>query len=97
MKKFFMFLAVLGLMTVSAQFQVAYAQEETPEATTEDVQAAPEVDEEEIVDPFAAGASDQPMHQALKQKFIEVARALWQQYCCVLSLVSLLLSKGSSL
>ena len=66
-----MFLAVLGLMTVSAQFQVAYAQEETPEATTEDVQAAPEVDEEEIVDPFAAGASDQPMHQALKQKFIE--------------------------
>ena len=71
MKKFFMFLAVLGLMTVSAQFQVAYAQEETPEVTTEDVQAAPEVDEEEIVDPFAAGASDQPMHQALKQKFIE--------------------------
>ena len=66
-----MFLAVLGLMTVSAQFHVANAQEETPEATTEDVQAAPEVDEEEIVDPFAAGASDQPMHQALKQKFIE--------------------------
>jgi len=65
-----MFLAVLGLMTVSAQFQVAYAQEETPEATTEDVQEAPAV-EEEIVDPFAAASTDQPMHQALKQKFIE--------------------------
>ncbi|HPH52733.1 MAG TPA: MotA/TolQ/ExbB proton channel family protein [Bacteroidales bacterium] len=71
MKKFFMFLAVLGLMTVSAQFQVANAQEETPVVTSEDVQEAPAVDEEEIVDPFAAGASDQPMHQALKQKFIE--------------------------
>mgnify|MGYP003817554605 FL=1 len=66
-----MFLAVLGLMTVSAQFQVANAQEETPVVTSEDVQEAPAVDEEEIVDPFAAGASDQPMHQALKQKFIE--------------------------
>ena len=29
------------------------------------------VDEEEIVDPFVAGKTDQPMHQALKQKFIE--------------------------
>ncbi|NLB67723.1 MAG: MotA/TolQ/ExbB proton channel family protein [Bacteroidales bacterium] len=72
MKKFFMFLAVLGLMTVSAQFQVAYAQEEeTPEVTTEDVQTAPAVEEEEIDDPFAAASTDQPMHQALKQKFIE--------------------------
>ena len=58
MKKFFMFLAVLGLMTVSAQFQVVNAQEETPAATTEDVQATTEVDEEEIVDPFAAGKTE---------------------------------------
>lgn len=62
-----MFLAVIGLMTVSAQFQVAYAQDET--TTTENVVATPAADEP--TDIFAGGASDQPLHQQLKTKFIE--------------------------
>ena len=33
-------------------------------------EAAPKL-MKKIVDPFAAGKTDQPMHQALKQKFIE--------------------------
>lgn len=73
MKKIFMFLAVAGLMTISANFQTVSAQDEA--AATEEVAAAEEPAEEvaeaEVVDPFAAPADDQPLHQQLKKLFIE--------------------------
>ena len=60
MKKFFMFLAVAGLMTFSAA--IASAQD----------QAAPAAEEaEEVVDLFAGSGEEVPLHQALKTKFIE--------------------------
>ncbi len=59
MKKIFMFLAVVGLLAVSAQ----YAAAQTEAAATQGT--------EEIVDPFNAPAADVPLHQALKTKYIE--------------------------
>ncbi len=60
MKKFFMFLAVAGLMTFTAA--IASAQD----------QAAPAAEEaEEVVDLFAGSGEEVPLHQALKTKFIE--------------------------
>lgn len=71
MKKFFLFLAVAGVLTVSANFQASAQDEEATPAATEEVTEAPAADEAVAADPFAAGKSDQPMHQALKAKFIE--------------------------
>ena len=63
MKKIFMFLAVAGLLTFSANYQ-ASAQDEQ---ATEQVAAA-----SDEADPFAAGSTEQqPLHQALKTTFIE--------------------------
>ena len=67
MKKLFMFLAVAGLMTFSAN--IASAQDETAAPA-----AAEQVAEEEaepVVDLFAGSGEEVPMHQALKTKFIE--------------------------
>ena len=58
MKKIFMFLAVVGLLAVSAQ----YAAAQTDAAAAQDT---------EVVDPFNAPSQDVPLHQALKTKFIE--------------------------
>lgn len=75
MKKFFMFLAVAGIMTVAAQFQAgAQEQDAAAAAATEEVaaaveEAAPAV--EAAADPFAAGKNDMPLHQQLKKLFIE--------------------------
>ena len=73
MKKIFMFLAVAGLMTFSAQYRTANAQDEQPAATEQVAEAAEEVAAPAAPanDAFAAGASDQPLHQQLKAKFIE--------------------------
>ena len=62
MKKVFMFLAVMGVMALSAQNAVAQDAPEAEPTATEEVAAAPaeEVLPEEV-----------PMHQALKTKFIE--------------------------
>ena len=65
MKKFFMFLAVAGALMLSANFQ-ATAQDE-PASATEVVTSA----SDDAANPFAAAKSDQPLHQALKAKFIE--------------------------
>ena len=54
-----MFLAVIGLLTISAEYQKTFAQDQAAEQT------------EEVVDPFAAGKSDQPLHQQLKKLFID--------------------------
>jgi biopolymer transport protein ExbB len=67
MKKLFMFLAVAGLMTFSAN--IASAQDETAAPA-----AAEQVAEEEaepVVDLFAGSGEEVPLHQALKTKFIE--------------------------
>ena len=59
MKKFFMFLAVAGLLTFSAS--IVSAQEAS----------APADEQEEVVDLFAGSGEEVPLHQALKTKFIE--------------------------
>ena len=65
MKKLFMFLAVAGLLTFTAN--VASAQEEgAAPAAQEQVEEA-----EEVVDLFAGSGEEVPLHQALKTKFIE--------------------------
>ena len=63
MKKFFMFLAVAGLMTFTAN--IASAQDEAAPAATEQVAA------DQPVDLFAGSGEEVPLHQALKTKFIE--------------------------
>ncbi|MBO5195008.1 MAG: MotA/TolQ/ExbB proton channel family protein [Bacteroidales bacterium] len=65
MKKIFMFLAVIGMTALSAQY--AAAQDQAAEETT----ATEVVEATEIVDPFNAPAEEVPFHQALKTKFIE--------------------------
>ena len=65
MKKFFMFLAVAGLLTFTAN--IASAQDEgAAPAAAEQVEEA-----EEVVDLFAGSGEEIPLHQALKTKFIE--------------------------
>ena len=64
MKKFFMFLAVMGVMAFSAQ-NVA-AQDETAEPTAPEEIAAPAEEAAALEAP-----EEVPMHQALKTKFIE--------------------------
>ncbi|MBO5582752.1 MAG: MotA/TolQ/ExbB proton channel family protein [Bacteroidales bacterium] len=63
MKKFFMFLAVAGLMTFTAN--IASAQDEAAPAATEQVAAEP------VTDLLAGSGEEVPLHQALKTKFIE--------------------------
>ena len=67
MKKFFMFLAVAGLMTFTANIASAQDEQAAP-AATEEV-AAPAA--EPVVDLFAGSGEEVPLHQALKTKFIE--------------------------
>ena len=67
MKKFFMFLAVAGLMTFTANIASAQDEEQAAPAATEEV-AAPA---EEVVDLFGGSGEEVPLHQALKTKFIE--------------------------
>ena len=64
MKKLFMFLAVAGLMTFTAN--IASAQEEGAAPAAQEVEEA-----EEVVDLFAGSGEEVPLHQALKTKFIE--------------------------
>ena len=67
MKKIFMFLAA-AVVTLGISAQIASAQDESAQAApaTEEVSEAAET-----VDPFAAGQSEEPLHQQLKTKFIE--------------------------
>ena len=59
MKKFFMFLAVAGLMTFTAN--IASAQDEGAAPAAQQVEEA-----EEVVDLFAGSGEEIPLHQALK-------------------------------
>ena len=65
MKKFFMFLAVAGLMTLSAS--IASAQDAAQAAPAATEVAAPSNPQ----DLFAGSGEEVPLHQALKTKFIE--------------------------
>ena len=65
MKKFFMFLAVAGLMTFTANIASAQDEAAAP-AATEQVAA-----DEPVTDLFAGSGEEVPLHQALKTKFIE--------------------------
>ena len=67
MKKFFMFLAVAGVLTFSAI--TASAQDEQAAAPAETEQVT-EADDNAEVNPFNV-KSEVPLHQALKTKFIE--------------------------
>ena len=69
MKKFFMFLAVAGLMTFSAQ----YASAQTEEAVQATEVVADSVATEEVAAPAeeVAPVQEVALHQALKTKFIE--------------------------
>ena len=70
MKKFFMVLAAMSLMVLSAN--IASAQDEQAEeaAATEQVVPAAAADDDAEIDPFNV-KSEVPLHQALKTKFIE--------------------------
>lgn len=63
MKKIFMFLAVMGLMTISAQYVSAQENDSTAVESTEAVGAI-----EETVE---AAPAEVPIYQAIKTKFIE--------------------------
>ncbi|MDD6253083.1 MAG: MotA/TolQ/ExbB proton channel family protein [Candidatus Cryptobacteroides sp.] len=65
MKKFFMFLAVAGIMAVSANY--ASAQDETASSAAATEAVAPVND----LAALTAAAPEVPLHQALKTKFIE--------------------------
>ena len=69
MKKFFMFLAVAGLMTFTANIASAQEEDAAPAAQEQVAAAADEADE--VVDLFAGSGEEVPLHQALKTKFIE--------------------------
>ena len=64
MKKFFMFLAVAGLMTLSASIASAQDAAQAAPAATEVAASNPQ-------DLFAGSGEEVPLHQALKTKFIE--------------------------
>ena len=66
MKKFFMFLAVAGLMTFTANIASAQDEQAAPAATEEVAPAA-----EQPTDLLAGSGEEIPLHQALKTKFIE--------------------------
>ena len=68
MKKLFMFLAIAGLMTFSANIASAQDENAAPAATE---QVAEDDDAEPVVDLFAGSGEEVPLHQALKTKFIE--------------------------
>ncbi|MBR4735345.1 MAG: MotA/TolQ/ExbB proton channel family protein [Bacteroidales bacterium] len=66
MKKFFMFLAVAGLVTFTANIASAQDEDAAPVAAQEQVEEA-----DEVIDLFAGSGEEVPLHQALKTKFIE--------------------------
>ncbi len=75
MKKLFAFIAVLGMLSIGASFNVAMAQEEpsSPADTTvtDTTMVEQAVVEEAVVDAATTTPEDKTMHQILKQKFIE--------------------------
>ena len=71
MKKLFMFLAVAGLMTLSANIASAQDAAEAPDAAPAEEVVAEEAAEPSPQDLLAGTGEEIPLHQALKTKFIE--------------------------
>lgn len=75
MKKLFAFIAVLGMLSIGASFNVVMAQEEPASPADTTVVDTTIVEqafvEEAVVDDTTTETEDQTMHQILKQKFIE--------------------------
>jgi biopolymer transport protein ExbB len=67
MKKFFMILAAMSLMVLSANIASAQEEEQAAAPATEQVAATDNMSEEDIFNQ----KSEVPLHQALKTKFIE--------------------------
>ena len=86
MKKFFMFLAVTGIMAVSANF--ASAQDQTAEAAEPATEAAAPAND---LAALTANAPEVPLHQQLKTKFIE-GGPLWMAPIALVLVLGLALS-----
>ena len=71
MKKLFMFLAVAGLMTLSANIASAQDAAPAPDAAPAEEAVAEQAAEPSPQDLFAGTGEEIPLHQALKTKFIE--------------------------
>ena len=71
MKKIFMFLAVAGLLTFSANVVSAQDQENAAPEATEQAAEEAVAPAEPVTDLFAGSGEDIPLNQALKTKFIE--------------------------
>lgn len=74
MKKIFALIAVLGMLSLGATFNVVMAQEEPSspaDTTVVDTTMVEDVIMEEPAETIAEEPEDQTMHQVLKQKFIE--------------------------
>ncbi len=67
MKKFFMFLAVCGIMAITANIATAQENQETADSSaTEQVAQAPQ-----SLNDLTASAEEVPLHQELKTKFVQ--------------------------
>lgn len=87
MKKFFMFLAVAGIMAVSANY--ASAQEQAADAAEPAIEAvAPAAND---LSALTANAPEVPLHQQLKTKFIE-GGPLWMAPIALVLVLGLALS-----
>ena len=91
MKKIFMFLAVAGLMAITAQNAVAQDETQAENATEQVAPAAQDevqapVDEQNIFNQ----KSDKPLYQQIKTKFIEGGPAfmVWVVLCLILCLLT---------
>ena len=71
MKKFFMFLAVAGLVTFTANIASAQDENAAPAAQEQVADEPAPANDDEVIDLFAGSGEEIPLHQALKTKFIE--------------------------
>ena len=89
MKKIFMFLAVVGLMAISAQNAVAQPADEQQAEQVQEAEAVaePAAEVAEEVNVFNQ-KSDKPIYQQIKTKFIEGGPAfmIWVVLCLILGL-----------
>ncbi|MBR3302595.1 MAG: MotA/TolQ/ExbB proton channel family protein, partial [Bacteroidales bacterium] len=85
MKKIFMFLAVAGLMAITAQNAVAQDGDQAAAAQTEQVAQA---DQSSADQNIFNQKSDKPLYQQIKTKFIEGGPAfmVWVVLCLILGL-----------
>ncbi|MBR6933491.1 MAG: hypothetical protein IKH49_09340, partial [Bacteroidales bacterium] len=66
MKKFFMFLAVAGLVTFTANIASAQDENAAPAAQEQVADEPAPANDDEVIDLFAGSGEEIPLHQALK-------------------------------